>query len=131
MHVVLANFYYSRSPSDRDVNEISIDGTLKFCEDLDVNPEDVVLLAVAYELKSPGVGTFPKEGWVEGWKKLQCDSIPKIKAQLAQLNSKLANDTEYLQAVYNFTFDFAKSDGQRSICESSACSRAQSAIGRR
>jgi len=100
---------------DRDVDEISIDGTIKFCEDLDVNPEDVVLLAVAYELKSPGVGTFPREGWVEGWKKLQCDSIPKIKAQLAQLNSKLANDTEYLQAVYNFTFDFAKNEGQRSI----------------
>jgi len=100
---------------DRDVDEISIDGTIKFCEDLDVNPEDVVLLAVAYELKSPGVGAFPKEGWVEGWKRLQCDSIPKIKAQLAQLNSKLSNDTEYFQAVYNYTFDFAKGEGQRSI----------------
>lgn len=106
-------------PSDRDVDEIAIDGTIKFCEDLDVNPEDVVLLAVAYELKSPGIGAFPREGWVEGWKRLHCDSIPKMKAQLAQLNSKLANDTEYLQAVYNFTFNFAKSEGQRSICESS------------
>jgi len=100
---------------DRDTDEIAIDGTLKFCEDLDVNPEDVVLLAVAYELKSPGVGAFPKQGWVDGWKKLQCDSIPKMKAQLAQLNSKLANDTDYLQAVYTFTFEFAKSEGQRSI----------------
>jgi len=100
---------------ERDIDEIAIDGTLKFCEDLDVNPEDVVLLAVAYELKSPGVGAFPKDGWVEGWKRLHCDSIPKMKAQLAQLNSKLSNDTEYLQAVYNFTFNFAKSEGQRSI----------------
>ena len=104
-------------PPDRDIDEISIDGTIKFCEDLSVNPEDVALLAVAYELKSPGVGAFPKEGWVDGWKRLQCDSIPKIKAQLAQLNSKLANDTEYLQAVYNYTFNFAKSEGQRSIRE--------------
>ena len=68
-----------------------------------MNPEDVVLLTVAYGLKSPGIGAFPKEGWVDGWKRLQCDSIPKIKVQLAQLTSKLANDTEYLQSVYNFT----------------------------
>lgn len=82
-----------------------------------MNPEDVVLLAVAYELKSPGIGAFPKGGWVEGWKKLHCDSIPKMKAQLAQLNSKLANDTDYLQNVYNYTFNFAKNEGQRSIRE--------------
>jgi DCN1-like protein 1/2 len=71
-------------------------------------------------LKSTGIGAFPKAGWVEGWKRLQCDSIPKMKAQLAQLNSKLSNDTGYLQNVYNFTFDFAKTEGQRSIRESSA-----------
>jgi len=100
---------------DKEVDEIAIDGTLKFCEDLDVNPEDVILLAVAYELKSPGIGAFPKEGWVSGWKRLECDSIPKMKAQLVQLKEKLSNDTEYFQAVYNYTFDFAKTDGQRSI----------------
>ncbi|KAK0457016.1 defective in Cullin neddylation protein 1 [Desarmillaria tabescens] len=37
---------------DPDGDEITIDGTIKFCEDLSVNPEDVVLLSVAYELKS-------------------------------------------------------------------------------
>jgi DCN1-like protein 1/2 len=88
---------------DRDTDEIAIDGTIKFCEDLDVNPKDVVLLAVVYELKPSGIGAFPKEGWVDGWKRLQWDSIPKIKDHLAQLTSKLVNDTEYFQSVYNFT----------------------------
>ena len=44
-------------------NEATIDGILNPCEDLDVN-SDVVLLVVVYELKSPGVGAFPKDGWV-------------------------------------------------------------------
>ena len=48
--------------------DITIDGTIKFCADLEVNPEDVVLLAIAYELKSPGIGQWTKQGWMEGWR---------------------------------------------------------------
>ena len=45
-----------------------MDGTIRLCEDLAVNPEDVVLLAVAYELQAPRVAEWTKNGWVEGWK---------------------------------------------------------------
>ena len=47
-------------PSDRDTDEAAIYGTLEF-SDIDVSPEEVILLAVAYKLKSPGVGAFPKD----------------------------------------------------------------------
>ena len=56
---------YRHSDAEEDV--ISIDGTIKLCEDLSVDPEDVVLLAIAYELKSPGVGQWSKKGWIDGW----------------------------------------------------------------
>jgi DCN1-like protein 1/2 len=56
---------------DPESNEIAVDGTLKLCEDLQVDPEDVVMLAVAYELKSPRMGTWTKKGWMEGWKNLR------------------------------------------------------------
>lgn len=56
---------------DPDSGNIGIDGTLKLCEDLGLNPEDVVMLAVAYELKSPGVGEWTRQGWVDGWKNLE------------------------------------------------------------
>lgn len=45
---------------------------MKLCEDLGVELEDVVLLAIAYELKSPGVGQWNKAGWTDGWKGLGC-----------------------------------------------------------
>ena len=47
-----------------------MDGTIKMCEDLAVDPEDVVLLAVAYELKSPRMGVWNRKGWVDGWKRI-------------------------------------------------------------
>ena len=37
-----------------------------------MNPEDVVMLAIAYELKSPRVGEWIRQGWVDGWKSLEC-----------------------------------------------------------
>ncbi|CAK5272020.1 unnamed protein product, partial [Mycena citricolor] len=137
---------------DPDGVEITVNGTIQLCADLGVDPEDVVLLAVAYELKSPRVGEWNRAGWTEGWKNLgqvwrllfcftsmlnilllfylsvrcrrypiacdhtnRCDSLSAMKASLPKLKAKLAQDAAYFQKVYNHTFDFAKSEGQRSI----------------
>lgn len=95
--------------------DILADGTIKFCQDLEVDPEDVVLLAIAFELKSPRIGQWTKQGWTDGWKSLRCDSIPAMKETLPRLRTRLANDPEYFQKVYIHTFNFARSDGQRSL----------------
>jgi len=100
---------------DPDGDEINVGGALKWCEDLGVDPEDVVLLPIAYELKSPTVGSFPRKPWIDGWKSLGCDSIPSMKAALLRLREKLAMDSSYFTSVYNYTFEFAKSGAQRSI----------------
>ena len=49
---------------------ISVDGTIALCGDLGVDPEDVALLALAYELKSPTPGEWARKGWVDGLKAL-------------------------------------------------------------
>ncbi len=46
---------------ESDWEDISIDGTIQLCQDLDVNPEDVVLFCVAYELKSKRMGTWTRQ----------------------------------------------------------------------
>lgn len=101
--------------TDPDGDAINVDGTLEWCEDLDVNPEDVVLLPIAYELESPSVGSFPRKPWIDGWKSLGCDSIPSMQAALPKLRQKLANDPSYFTSVYNYTFEFAKTGAQRSV----------------
>lgn len=101
--------------ADPDEDEITVEGALKWFEDLRVKTEDVVLLPIAYELKSPTVGSFPRQQWIDGWKSLGCDSIPSMQAALPRLRSKLANDPSYFASVYNYTFEFAKSGTQRSI----------------
>ena len=94
---------------------ISIDGTIELCADLGVDPEDVVLLAVAYELKAPGVGEFTRAGWRDGWRNLGIDSLAGMKNALPRLRRNLGSDFRYFKKVYQFTFDFARSEGQRSL----------------
>lgn len=96
-------------------DEISIDGTLQLCQDLEVDPEDVVLLAIAYELKSPKVGEWNRKGWVEGWSRLGCDTIVGMKDTLTRLRAKLGSDSTYFHKVYDHTFTFARTEGQRSL----------------
>ncbi len=98
---------------DRDI--IGLDGTISVCEDLQVSLDDVALLPLAYELKLPNVGEWPRKGWVDGWRSLNCDSLASMRSALATLRSKVGTDAEYFNKVYNYTFDFAKSEGQRSL----------------
>jgi len=100
---------------DRDDDDITVDGTLDLCSDLGVDPEDVVLLAVAYELQSPRVGRWKKTSWVQGWRSLGVDSFDGMKAAIPRLRKKLGSDAEYFRRVYIYTFDFARSEGQRSV----------------
>jgi len=105
---------------DPDSEFIAVDGTIKFCEDLDVDPEDVVLLAVAFELKSTKMGEWNKQGWTEGWKNLGCDNVSAMQSVLPRLRSKLGTDSAYFRQVYLHTFDFARAEGQRSLASETA-----------
>jgi len=111
-HKILQLFERYKEPGS---DEITIDGTIKLCADLDVNPEDVVLLAIAYELKSPGVGQWTKSGWMEGWKNIGADSISEMKSALERLRDQLGSNSKYFEKVYKYTFDFARNEGQRSL----------------
>ncbi|KAG8993681.1 Scaffold-type E3 ligase [Tulasnella sp. JGI-2019a] len=97
------------------VDSIGIDGTIKMGQDLNVEMEDVVMLALASELGSTSVGVWPKQGWISGMKSLQCDSITSLKAAIPRLRQKLSSDPEYFRKVYNHTFIFGLEQGQRSL----------------
>ncbi|KAI6135328.1 defective in Cullin neddylation protein 1, partial [Pisolithus croceorrhizus] len=103
---------------DSESDEITEDGTERLCQDLGVDLEDVVLLAVAYELKSPHIGRWSKKGWVSGLKSLGCDSLDSLRNTLPRLRDKLASDPPYFAAVYNYTFPLAREEGQRSLGKS-------------
>jgi len=103
--------------AESSTNIIAADGTIRFCEDLEVDPEDPVLLALAYELKSGRLGEWNKQGWVDGWKNLGADSIAAMKTVIPRLSRQFHSDISYFRTVYKQTFIIviALQEGQRSL----------------
>lgn len=124
------------APEDSDT--MSIAGALKMCEALEVSPEDVVFLPLSYYLKSPSIGTFTRNDYINGWKMLDLsDTINKQQKTLEKLRKELlenkplrlermaeeksnpatassANKGLY-EKVYEYTYGFARKEGQKSL----------------
>ncbi|ESK84330.1 defective in cullin neddylation protein 1 [Moniliophthora roreri MCA 2997] len=109
------NTLFDTYADSENKNLIGTDGTIKLCNDLGVDPEDVVLLAVAYELKSPRMAEWERKGWVDGLKALGVDSIPALTQTLPTLRQKLSSSPDYFRKIYTHTFSFGLSEGQRSL----------------
>ncbi|KAG1668789.1 DCN1-like protein 5 [Nymphon striatum] len=99
-------------------NMICPDGMEKFCEDISVEPENVlsliVMLVVAWKMNAKQMGFFTESEWLKGFTDLKCDSVKSIKEKLDYLRS-LLKDQAIFKSIYRYAFDFAKSLDQRCL----------------
>ncbi|XP_041360292.1 DCN1-like protein 4 isoform X2 [Gigantopelta aegis] len=93
---------------------IGPEGMEKFCEDIGVEPENIVMLSLAWKLTAKNMGFFSLEEWMKGMTELECDNIPKLQMKLDYLRSIL-DDGTYFKNIYRFAFDFAREKDQRSM----------------
>ncbi|KAJ3332900.1 DCN1-like protein 2 [Blyttiomyces sp. JEL0837] len=104
---------------DPDDNIIGVEGTEALCNDLEVDPTDVVTLVLAYYLKCENMCEFKREGWIAGWTKLECDTIEKMKSKIPEMRAALDDPVKFKE-IYQFTFNFAKQESQKSLALDSA-----------
>ena len=57
------------------------EGMEKFCEDIGVEPENVVMLVLAWKLDAQNMGYFTLQEWLKGMTSLQ------LSAELSSLNT--------------------------------------------
>lgn len=95
----LAWFREYTSPDEPDV--LGPEGMEKFCEDIGVEPENIVMLVLAYRMQARQMGFFTQEEWLKGLSELQCDSIQKLQGRLEQLRCML-NDQHTFKAIYRY-----------------------------
>ncbi|XP_063129408.1 DCN1-like protein 4 isoform X5 [Rattus norvegicus] len=85
------------------------EGMEKFCEDIGVEPENVVMLVLAWKLDAQNMGYFTLQEWLKGMTSLQCDTTEKLRTTLDYLRS-LLNDTTNFKLIYRYAFDFARAE---------------------
>jgi len=100
--------------ADQGTQMIGPMGMEKFCEDIGVEPENVVMLAIAWHLEAQTMGFFTLAEWLKGMTKLQCDSVPKLVNKLDSLR-ECFSDANTFKSIYRYSFDFAREKDERSI----------------
>lgn len=76
MVTVLGVLYYN-VPAHDDC--IGPDGMIRLCADLKLDPEDLIMLALAWKLKAVHMGFFSRTEWLSGMHELQsvdCHIVP-------------------------------------------------------
>lgn len=101
----MAWFREYTTPDDPDT--LGPDGMEKFCEDIGVEPENVVMLVLAYRMQARQMGFFTQEEWLRGLGEMQCDTIQKLQNRLDCLRC-LLNDQNVFKAIYRYAYDFAR-----------------------
>ncbi|CAE1279991.1 DCUN1D4_5 [Acanthosepion pharaonis] len=97
-----------------DDDLISPEGMEKFCEDIGVEPENIVMLVLAWKLAAKSMGFFTMQEWLKGMTELQCDTTSKLRKKLDFIRSYL-NDPVCFKSIYRYAYDFAKDKDQRSM----------------
>lgn len=101
----------------------------KFCEDIGVEPENIIMLVLAWHLEAANMGFFTKEEWLRGMTLLQCDCTERLQSKLDYLHSQL-NDSVAFKNIYRYAFDFARDKDQRSLDMETAKSMLALLLGR-
>jgi len=90
------------------------DGMEKFCEDIGVEPENLVMLVLAWKMNAKQMGFFTSQEWQDGLSALRCDSITKLQNRLETLRACLADPATF-KSIYRYAYDFARDKDQRCL----------------
>ena len=82
----------------------------KFCKELQVDPTDMIMLVIAWQMKAATMCVFTRQEWMHGFTVLGCDSLEKLRGSFDALRGKLRDDAQF-RDFYTFCFAFAKEPG--------------------
>lgn len=106
---------YNKYRDSNDLNKITTDGILKLLEDLNLSPDSRLVLIIAWKFKAETQCEFTRDEFVNGLNSLGVDSIEKIKTKLPVLDTETINNPIKFKDFYQFTFNYAKDHGQKSL----------------
>ncbi|KAL1995110.1 hypothetical protein VTN49DRAFT_1297 [Thermomyces lanuginosus] len=105
---------YRDAPEDNP-DSIGIDGAMKFFGDIKVELDEVACFGVAELLKCPSMGEFTREGFVNGWKSVGCDSLDKMIEYGKKLRDEIRSTPDLFRRVYRYAFVLCRMQGQRNL----------------
>lgn len=123
--------FYEKYRDPEDPSVIGPDGIIKLCGDLNVQPEDIVVLVLAWRLNAKKMGYFTKKEFIDGLSKIGVDSLQKLQSHLPQFQKDL-DDNNNFKDIYRFSFIYAKENEQTKTLDlESSCGMLDLVLGNR
>jgi hypothetical protein len=95
---------------------IGADGLQRLCADLEIEVDDIIVLALAWKLKTATLGEFTRREFLAGCTELKVDSVSKLRARLDALRGELDSKPALFKEFYVFTFQLLmQSEAQKSL----------------
>ncbi|CAJ2659148.1 unnamed protein product [Trifolium pratense] len=99
---------------DKYIDMIFADGITLLCNDIQVDPQDIVMLVLSWHMKAGTMCEFSKKEFTEGLQSLGIDSLEKFREKIPSMRSELKDEQKFRE-IYNFAFGWAKEKGQKSL----------------
>jgi len=93
---------------------IMFNGMEKMIKALGVDPNDVVMFILAWQIGASTLGEFTRQEFVEGMTTLKCDSMQKLRDKLPAFRAEIV-DTQSFKEFYSFMFDYGKPENQKCL----------------
>lgn len=114
------NNVFSQFSSKEDKDLIELDGSVQLFTALDISLEDPETLLVSYFLKSPRMGEFHRESFVEGALNLSATSLDQLKLAIKEKVQVWRSDASLQKAIYIYTYPLACDKGKKTLSTSIA-----------
>ncbi|CAA7395466.1 unnamed protein product [Spirodela intermedia] len=96
------------------VDMILANGIECLCRELQVDPQDIVMLVLSSHMRAATMCEFSRQEFIDGLEALGVDSLETLREKIPSLRAEL-KDEQIFSVIYNFAFDWAKEEGQRSM----------------
>ncbi|KAI6232453.1 Defective in cullin neddylation protein [Aphelenchoides besseyi] len=109
-----ANLKEDRSLCE-DPDRIGPNGVLKLLQDLSIDPTDLAVLILAWKMEAETQCEFSLAEFRKGFRKMNVSSVSQLKQKLRQIVDETVNSKPDFEAMYRFTFDYARSTASKAL----------------
>lgn len=101
--------WFRKYTDPSDPNVLGPEGMERFCADLKVDPEDIVLLIIAWKMNAKNMGYFTQSEWLRGLgdSDVESDSIEKLQKKFTYFYS-LLNDPQTFKSIFRYVSECLK-----------------------
>uniref|UniRef100_A0A7S4BKY9 Defective in cullin neddylation protein n=1 Tax=Chrysotila carterae TaxID=13221 RepID=A0A7S4BKY9_CHRCT len=108
------------APAESD-QVLGPDAVERLCTDMQVEPDNVLLLVLAWVLDASKMGYFTREEWESGIQQLGSAGTPHaLRQQLETVHAQTLRDIERLRGLHKFAHKFCREERRKNIDVQSA-----------